>query len=105
VVPFIVSIFGRVELPFFMPLRALRNIPTAHCGDLDQISILSALFLYWGYLDVDLVILGGIVIHFPTYYMVFTGKRPSRKYSQFDGALEHRQAQASDKIGRYLITR
>jgi hypothetical protein len=37
-----------------MPLRALRNIPTAHCGDLDQISILSALFHYWGYLDVDL---------------------------------------------------
>jgi Mor family transcriptional regulator len=51
------------------------------------------------------VILGGIGIYFPTYYMVFTGKRSSRIYSRFDGAFEHRHAQASEKIGRYLIKR
>jgi hypothetical protein len=51
------------------------------------------------------VVLGGIGILFPTYLMVFTGKRLSRTYSQFDDAFEHRHAQASDGIGQYLITR
>jgi hypothetical protein len=51
------------------------------------------------------VILGGISICFPTYFMVSTGKSLSRKFLQYEGAFEHRHAQASVKTGLYLITR
>jgi hypothetical protein len=54
---------------------------------------------------VTYVILGGIVIFFPTYYKVFTGKRLSRKNLRYKGAIEHQHAQASAETGRYLISR
>jgi hypothetical protein len=46
-----------------------------------------------------LVILGGISICFPTYFMVSTGKSLSRKCLQNDGAFKHRHTQASVKAG------
>jgi Integrase zinc binding domain len=51
------------------------------------------------------VILGGISIFFPTYFMVFTVKSLSRKNLQYEGVFEHRHAQASDEAGHYLILR
>jgi hypothetical protein len=53
----------------------------------------------------DNVILGGISTFFPTYSMVFTVKSSSRKNLQYEGALEHWHAQASDEAESYLILR
>jgi hypothetical protein len=45
------------------------------------------------------VILGGIIIYFPTYYKVLTGKGSSRKDLRYEGAIEHQHAQASAETG------
>jgi hypothetical protein len=55
--------------------------------------------------EVVCVILGGISSFYPTYFIVSTGKWSSRKDLQYEGALEHRHAQASDEAEHYLITR
>jgi hypothetical protein len=94
---FVHSLMSHCSLfPITTPVFTLRNLSYY----LPSIKFLFDLMLY-----VRAVILGGISIYFPTYFMVSTGKCLSRKCLQNDGAFEHRHAQASVEAGRYLITR
>jgi hypothetical protein len=51
-----------------------------------------------------LVILGGISSFYPTYFIVFTGIRMSRKDLRYEGALEQSRTQAPAESGHYLIS-
>jgi hypothetical protein len=72
---------------------------------IQQWSVCGGIRVFQQHSELSTLILGGIVIFIPTYYMVFTSNWLSRTSYGTKGAFEHQHLRASDEIGRHLIRR